>query len=59
MGEQYRGIALRCLRIGNAVGETIGDGLFDFYWSVVLELFRLEERVKVLRPRYVMSNCPN
>ena len=49
MGEQYRDITLRCLRIGDGLGERIGDGLSDFYWSVVLELVRFEERVKVLR----------
>lgn len=49
MGEQYRDITLRCLKIGDGLGERIGDGLSDFYWSVVLELVQFAERVKVLR----------
>lgn len=47
MGEQYRDVTLRCLRVDDALGTQIGDGLSDFYWSVVLELTRCAERAKV------------
>jgi len=51
MGEQYRDVTLCCLRVDSELGNQIGDGLTDFYWSVVLELARCAERVKVFNRR--------
>jgi hypothetical protein len=48
MGEQYRDVTRRCLEIDDTQDKRIGDGLADFYWNVVLELVRCDERVKLL-----------
>ncbi|KAI1493335.1 hypothetical protein F5X96DRAFT_666840 [Biscogniauxia mediterranea] len=48
MGEKYRDIALRCLQVGaNPNGPRPVEDLTGFYWTVVLELVRCAERVKV------------
>jgi len=51
MGEQYRDVTRRCLEIDDTLDKRFGDGLADFYWDVVLELIRCDERVKL------MSRC--
>ncbi|RYP39206.1 hypothetical protein DL767_002314 [Monosporascus sp. MG133] len=48
MGEKYRDVTRRCLEIDDTLDRRIGDGLADFYWNVVLELVRCDERVKLI-----------
>ncbi|KAH8586369.1 hypothetical protein B0O99DRAFT_678815 [Bisporella sp. PMI_857] len=48
MGEQYRDVTRRCLEIDDTLDKRIGNGLADFYWNVVLELVRCDERVRLI-----------